>query len=150
MLDKFKSGIISKQHALLQSRWQSVCAVSNEVKHSSILACPSMFCWGCSSNGCLLSTVQKTWDTVHGCIKACCSKSMRFCNLNIHISNIINTFFHTSTDWNEEDVQSNGIGCMRYACLWEIKEQRKHIFFKLAKENLTPLGLYWNPLTFFL
>ncbi len=63
-------------------------------------------------SGCLLSTVQKTWNKVRasvikrpsygsggggggggGWIKASCSESMRFCKININISNVINTFF---------------------------------------------------------
>ncbi len=50
-------------------------------------------------------TVQKTWKKVlasvikrpsHGSggwIKASCSESMRICKINIHITNVINTFF---------------------------------------------------------
>ncbi len=66
-----------------------------------VLAPPSL---STGVSGCFLSTVQKTWNKVrasvikrasHGSgewIKASCSKSMRFCKENIHISNVINTF----------------------------------------------------------
>ncbi len=66
-----------------------------------VLAPPSL---STEVSGCFLSTVQKTWNKArasaikrasHGSgewIKASCSKSMRFCKENIHISNVIHTF----------------------------------------------------------
>ncbi len=79
--------------------------LSDESNRSFIKNCPSPSKPFNGVSGCFLSTVQKTWNKVHasvikcvshgsgGWIKASCSKSLRFCKINIHISNIINTFF---------------------------------------------------------
>ncbi len=115
--------------------------------------------------GCFCSTVQKTSNKVrtsiikrasHGSgawLKASCSESMHCSKKNIHISNVINTFFLTS------GICYSGRWRRTYeshAHLWDmlvsrvcLQEQRKQSFLTLAKENQSPLGLYQNPPTFF-
>ncbi len=79
--------------------------LSDESNWSYIKNCPGPSKPYNGVSGCFLSTVQKTWNKVcasvikcapHGTggwIKASYSKSMCFCKINIHISNVINTVF---------------------------------------------------------
>ncbi len=81
------------------------CLLSDESNWSYIKNGPGPPSLQHGVSGCFLSTVQKTWNKAcasiikcpsHGSggwIKASCSESMRFCKINIHISNVINTFF---------------------------------------------------------
>ncbi len=118
---------------------------------------------------CFLWTVQKMWNKVcasvikhathssGGGIKSSCSESMCFSKKNIHISNVINTFF--SLPLTVVEASRSGGWRRTYASrarLWDmlvsrvcLKEQRKQSFLTLAKENQSPLGLYRNPPTFF-
>ncbi len=54
--------------------------------------------------------------------------------------------------WYAEAVPADDVGRMRCAPLKYarvcLQEQRKQSFLTLAKENQSPLGLYWNPPTF--
>ncbi len=81
--------------------------IQSELYKKIVLAPPIL---SMGINGCLLDPVQKMWKKylasvikhpAHGSggwIKALCSEAMRFWKINIHISNIINTFFLTSAD----------------------------------------------------
>ncbi len=135
---------------------------SDKSNWSYIRKCPGLSSVTMGISGCLLSTVQKMWNKVRasvikhashgsgGWIKASCSESMRFCKKNIHISNVINTFLslpltviraRPSSRWWRTYAS--------HAHLWDMLVSQvclqEQSFLTLAKENQSPLVLYWNP-----
>ncbi len=128
-----------------------------------VLAPPSL---SMGVSGCFLSTVQKTWHKVciylikrpsHGSggwIKASCSESMHFCKINIHISNVINTFFSLpltvargscSGGWRRTYASRMP---QRYASLESLHTGAKETKFPHFSKG-KPVDLYRNPPTFF-